>query len=205
MKRGRTFLVLSVLFLLVSFLPTQWFLPRWLEFTRSHDLGPGEIGIRTINMFYGSSIQLRVSISGANKDVFFYITDSHGEVVFDAGRIYDGYSLDWSSPTIGSLRLNFDNTMSWISHKYVTYSLKVFHYKPLFLLPGIGLLILAIFQIFREEKFIQKIKKLVVKEPETLDIVCEYCGTAYDKALEKCPRCGSPRKKVRVSRKKRAC
>ena len=191
-----------MLLLILSFLPTQRLLPRWFDYHGSHDLGPGNIDGPTVDLFFGSAIELNVSISGANKDIFFYITDSHGKVIFDAGRIYDGYSLDWSSPEIGALKLNFDNTMSWVSHKYVDYSLEVFHYKPLFLLLGIGLLILAIFQIFREEQFLRKIKKMIAKEPEALDIVCEYCGTAYDKDLDKCPRCGSPRKKVRVSSKK---
>jgi hypothetical protein len=202
LKKGRVVFVLSILFLIVSFLPTNLFLPRWSSSAGSYDLAPGNVNGPTVELFYGSLIELGVYISGANKDVYFYITDSHGKRVFDAGRIYDGYYLKWHSPTIGSFKLNFDNSMSWVSHKGVNWSFHLFHYKPLFLFLGLGLLVLAVLQMVREEKVIDKIRKFMVKETESLVVECEYCGATYNKTLDKCPECGA-RKKVSISRKKK--
>lgn len=178
----------------MSFLPIHWILPKWSSSAGSYDLGPGNVNGPTADLFYGSLVELDVSISGANRDVYFYITDSHGRRVFDAGRIYDGYHLEWQARAFGSFRLNFDNTMSWVSHKYVNWSFQVFHYNSLFFFLGIGLLILGILQIFREEKIIHEIKKFIFKEPETLVVVCQYCGSTYSKNLDKCPSCGAPKK-----------
>jgi len=188
----------------MSFLPIHRILPRWSNSAGSYDLGPGNANGPTVDLLYGSLVELDVSISGANKDVYFYITDSNGRRVFDAGRIYDGYHLEWQATAFGSFRLNFDNTMSWFSHKYVNWSYEVFHYKTLFCFLGIGLLILGTLQIFREEKVIHKIKKFIFKEPETLVIECQYCGNTYSKTLDKCPHCGASQKKVRTPRKEKA-
>jgi len=91
LKKGRLALGLAIIFLIVSFSPTNWFLPRWFETTGYYDLGPGAISGPTLVAFYKSVFEVDVEVSGANRDVFFYITDSNGDVVFDAGRIYDGY------------------------------------------------------------------------------------------------------------------
>jgi ribosomal protein L37E len=187
----------------MSFLPIHRILPRWSNSAGSYDLGLGNVNGPTVDLLYGSLVELDVLISGANKDVYFYITDSNGRRVFDVGRIYDGYHLEWQATAFGPFRLNFDNTMSWVSHKYVNWSYGVFHYKTLFFFLGIGLLILGTLQIFREEKVIHKIRKLIFKEPETLVTECQYCGNTYSKTLDKCPHCGAFPKKVRIPRKEK--
>ena len=201
MKRGQVLFVLSVALLTISFFPIHGFLPKWSDSSGSYDLGPGNVNGPNVYLFYGSMVELDVSISGANKDVFFYITDSNRRVVFDAGTVYDGYHLEWYAPTFGTYRLNFDNTMSWISHKYVDWSFQVFQYRTLFFFLGVGLLILGILQIIREEQVIYKIKKLIFKEPESPVTECEYCGTLYNRTLDKCPNCSAPRKRVRKEKK----
>lgn len=193
LKRGRVLFGLSIVFIIVSFLPVHRFLPEWSQTTGYYDLGPGHVNGPTVELFYLSTIELNVGITGSNKDVFCYITDSSGEVIFDAGRIYDGYHLVWDAPTIDSFRINFDNTMSWFSNKQVGWSCKVFHYKTLFLFLGIGLLILGSLQIFREENVIHRIKNFLFKEPEPTEVECKYCGTIYSKTLHKCPHCGARR------------
>ena len=193
---------LAVILLILSFLPVHRFLPTWSNHSGDYDLGPGNVNGPTVYLFYGSIVDLDVSISGANKDVFFYITDSEGDRILDAGTIYDGYHLEWEAPTIGSFRFHFSNTMSWVSHKYVTWSYTVSHYKGLFLILAIGLLILGIGQMFREERVIPRIKGFLFKEPEPTEVECEYCGTIYSKTLHKCPTCGALRKRS-IPREKR--
>lgn len=192
----------SVVILIVSFLPTNRFLPKWSSSAGSYDLGPGKVNGPTVYLSYRSVVELDVSISGANKDVYFYITDSHGRRILDAGRIYDGYHLEWYAPAIDSYRLNFDNTMSWVSHKYVNWSFQAFHYNSFFFFLGIGLLIVGFLQMLREEKVIQRVKEFLFKGPETLVVECQYCGATYSKTFEKCPNCGAP-EKVNVLRKEK--
>lgn len=203
MKKGQVLFAVSIAVLIISFLPTHWFLPKWSNSAGSYDLAPNNINGPTLGLFYGSLVELDVSISGANNDVFFYITDSSGRRILDAGRIYDGYHLEWNAPAIGSFRLNFDNTMSTFSHKYVNWSFEVFHYGALLFFVGIGLLIVGILQIVREEKIISRIKRFLVKEPETLVVECEYCGETYSKTLDKCPHCSARKKATRASKKKK--
>ncbi len=197
MKRGQLLFAISVVLLIISFLPIHGFLPKWSDSSGSYDLGPGNVNGPNVYLFYGSLVVVDVSISGANRDVFFFITDSDGKVVLDAGRVYDGYHLEWQAPTFGSFRLNFDNTMSLFSHKYVNWSFQVFHYKTMFYFLGIGLLILGILQIIREEHVIFRVRKFIFKEPESPDTECVYCGTLYSKTLDKCPNCNAPRKRTR--------
>ncbi len=180
--------------LIVSFLPTGRFLPEWSSSTGQYDLAPNHVAGPSLYLYYKSMIELDVAISGANKDVYFYITDSKGRRVLDAGRIYDGYHLEWQAPVMDSYRLNFDNSMSVISHKFVNWSLSVFHYNTLFLFLGIGLLIVSVLQIVREEKVTQRVKNLFSRKPVSQVIQCTYCGATYNKTLDKCPNCGAPRK-----------
>ena len=194
LKRGRKILIISVVILVVSFIPMNWLLPEWWNSGGYYDLGPGAVDGPIMHLPYLGLVELRVSISGANRDVYFYITDSNDKRVFDAGRVYDGYHLEWYAPFIGSYKLNFDNTMSWTSHKYVNWSTQLSYYRTLFFLLGGGLLIIGIIQILREEKAYQKIKARLFKEPESTVKACQYCGVTIDKTLHKCPHCGAPQK-----------
>jgi len=193
---------LSIVLLILSFFPTNKFLPKWFQYTGYYDLGPGNVNGPTMELFYGSTLELNVAIEGANRDVFFYITDSKGKRIYDAGRIYDGYHLVWNAPSVDSFRLNFDNTMSWFSHKQVGWSIKVYCYNILFLAFGISLLIIGIIQIIREENAIQRLKGYFFKEPEPTEVECAYCGTIYSKTLHNCPHC-SAKRKVDIPRKRK--
>jgi len=194
LKKGRVLLALSVVFIITSYLPTNRFLPEWSSSTGSYDLGPGNVNGPTVYLLYNGIVESDVSISGANQDVYFYITDSSGRRVLDVGRIYDGYHLEWRAPGIDSYRLDFDNTMSLVSHKYVNWSFQVFHYNTLFFFLGIILLVIGTLQIIREEEIVQRVKGILFKEPESQVVECQYCGTIYAKTLDKCPRCGATKK-----------
>lgn len=194
MKRGLVLVVVGIALLIVSFLPLHWVLPDWIVSSGSYDLEPGGIGGPSLNLFFGSHLKMDTVISGANNDVYFYITDSSGVRIFDAGRIYDGYHLDLDLVGLGSFSLNFDNTMSWFSHKFVIWSIGISYYEGLFLALGVLLLLPGVVQIWREEKVTDRIKKLLFKQPEGPHWKCEYCGSLYDKTLLHCPKCDGPRK-----------
>lgn len=203
MKKGRVLFALSIIFIIMSYLPTNRLLPEWSGSTGFYDLGPGNVNGPTVYLLYNGIIESDVSISGANRDVYFYITDSYGKRVLDVGRIYDGYHLEWRAQGIDLYRLNFDNTMSLVSHKYVNWSFQVFHYNTLFFFLGIVLLVIGTLQVIREEKIVQKVKGILFKEPESQVVECQYCGTTYSKTFDKCPHCGAPKKaQVRTKEKK---
>lgn len=74
----------------------------------------------------------------------------NGEGVFDAGTISGTYHLERTEATFGSFKLDFDNSMSWYTHKQVNWSLKESHYNTLFFFLGIGILILSVLPIWGE-------------------------------------------------------
>jgi len=150
-------------------LTLEHYLPEWSNISDSYEVMPGSVHGLNVDLFYQSSIELDVTISGANKVIDFYLTNSEEEVVFDVRRILYREQISWRSPSIDSYLLNFDNTMSWTTGKSLTYTLKLYHYNFLFLVIGLILLILGVFQTIREEKVIQHIKNIVKKEPESLD------------------------------------
>jgi hypothetical protein len=151
-------------------------------------------------MPFESVAVLDISVDGANRDVYFYITDSPAKRVFDAGRVYNGYHLEWKSTSFSSYTFNFDNTMSIFSHKQVSYTLQIYPYSTILLFLGMSLLLGSIWQISREEKVVSRVKGFLFKKPEPLDLTCEYCGETYNKTLDKCPNCGA-RKRIKSQRK----
>ena len=159
MKASFWLFVLAVALLTVSFLPTNRLLPEWAHSSGFYDLKANEINGPTLYLVYGSVVEIDVTISGGNDDLYFYIKNADGERVFDAGTISGTYHLERTETALGSLKLNFDNSMSWFTHKQVTWSLKESHYNTLFLFLGISMLIFGASMIGREKEeeiFIRK-------------------------------------------------
>jgi len=196
MKKGRWLLILSIAFLVASFLPLHLFLPRISMLTGNYDLAPSNINGPSMFVPFRSVVILDLNVDGANRDVYFYVTGASTERVFDAGRVYNGYHLEWTSTGFSSYTFNFDNTMSVISHKQVSYTLQLYPYATILLFLGIFLLLGSIWQIITEENVISKLRGFLFKKPEPLNVTCEYCGETYGKALDKCPYCGA-RKKIK--------
>jgi hypothetical protein len=191
MKKGRWLLILSIIVLVVSFLPLHLFLPGLFVETGTYDLAPGNVNGPSLFMPLGTVAVLDLNVDGANRDVYFYITGSSAERVFDAGRVYSGYHLVWTSTSFSSFRFNFDNTMSWVSHKQVSYTIQIYPYATILLFLGIVLFLVALWQIMREENVFSRIKGFLFKKPESPNVTCEYCGGTYNKTLDKCPHCGA--------------
>lgn len=195
MKKGRLVLVLAIALLIASFLPLHQFLPALSSESGSYDLAAGGVNGPSAFMWYQSVSRLEVNIDGANKDVYFYITDTAGRHVLDAGRVYNPYNLEWRSQSFSSYRFNFDNTMSLFSHKYVDYTLRIYPYSTMLLFSGIALFLVAIWMMMKEENVVSKLRNVFFGKPESVDVTCSYCGTVYDLKLEKCPHCGARKKR----------
>jgi len=152
MKEGRWLLILGITALVISFLPMHLLLPELVLMTGSFDLAPGGVRGPTLFVPLNSVAILDFTIDGLEQDVYFYITGGSSDRIFDAGRVYDRYHLEWASPGFSSYTFNFDNTMSSVNHKQVTYNLRVYPYSTIFLFLGIVLVVVAVLQIVREER-----------------------------------------------------
>ena len=145
-------------------LTLEHYLPEWSNISDSYEIPPRHVYGLNVDLFYQSSIELDVTIGGGDRIIDYYLTNSQEKVVFDVRRIHGEEQIRWRSPSIDSYILNFDNTMSWFTYKSLTYTLKVYHYNFLFVVIGLILLILGVFQTIKEEKAIQRIKNIVKKE-----------------------------------------
>jgi len=173
MKKGRWLLILGIIILVVGLQSLHLLLPGLILMTGSFDLAPSNVSGPSLFVPLSSMTVLDLSVDGANRDVFFYITKGSAERVLDAGRVYDGYHLEWTSPSFSSYTFNFDNTMSLTSHKQVTYDLQVYPYSTIFLFLGLILLVGAVLQIVREEKVVSRVKSYLFKQPESQHVACE--------------------------------
>jgi hypothetical protein len=152
-------------------------------------------------MPFESVAVLDLSVDGANRDVYFYITGASTERVFDAERVYNGYHLEWTSTSFSSYTFNFDNTMSWYSHKQVSYTLQIYPYSTVFLFLGIFLFLGSVWQIAKEERIVSRVKGFLFKQPESQYVACEYCGATYSKTLDKCPHCDAKKRSKPLEKK----
>jgi len=107
----------------------------------------------SLYMTLGSQVKGQVDISGANNDIYFYILDSAGQRVFDADRVYNSYALYWEAPKNDYFRFVFDNSMSWITTKHVSWSFSLYYYTVIFWIVGIIFLFIAVAFLLREEVF----------------------------------------------------
>ena len=198
MRKWYLFLIFSIVCIILSILPTHYFLPRMENYSGNYDLGPGNSNGQSIYLFYGTTFVLDISVQGANKDIYFYITDQEGNHIFEAGTVYDGYHLEiiHYKSLIDRYTFHFDNGMSLLSHKIVDYTLQVFPYPIIFIVAAITLIIITIVLIFKEEKVMEKLMNKLHREKEPTENTCEYCDTVYSKSLHKCPNCGAFRKKL---------
>jgi len=75
------------------------------------------------NLNQGVRFSGSLSISGgANNDINFWITNPHGTVVVNLGRVNNGGLFDFTAQESGAYTLHFDNGFSWFSSKVVTLS-----------------------------------------------------------------------------------
>lgn len=134
-------MIISIAIFVISFLPTH-LLPAWSTSNGDVSVTPPSPQSVSLYMTLGSQIKGEVDISGANNDIYFYILDSAGQRVFDAGRVYNSYVLCWEAPKNDHFRFVFDNSMSWITTKHVSWSFSLYYYTTVLWI--VSLLLLAI-------------------------------------------------------------
>jgi hypothetical protein len=150
MKKWIPLLILAVILFVVSFLPLH-LLPAWEGSSGSTSVSPSSPRSVSLHMTFGSQVEGRIQISGANNDIYFYILDSAGRRVFDAGRIYNNYAFYWQAPKNDYFRFTFDNSMSWISTKNVNWSFSIYYYTLVLWIAGAILLAIAIVLLIKNE------------------------------------------------------
>jgi hypothetical protein len=113
-------------------------------------------------MTLGSQVKGQIDISGANNDIYFYILDSAGHKVFDAGRVYNSYTVYWEASGNDYFRFVFDNSMSFVTTKHVNWSFSLYYYTVILWITGFIILVVAVAFLLRDEVF-QKVKQDVRK------------------------------------------
>ena len=191
MKRWTTLLVVSIIFFILSLVPTHLFLPGWASSESSCVLPPDNVCGPSTSLYLGSTIVLDVRITGANKDIYFYITNAEGRGILNPGRIYDGYHLEWQQTSFGSVRLNFDNSMSYFSTKTVTWDLITYHYGTTFGLLAALVFVIGLIYMEKESRILSQLRRKAKPQPESTTVKCLYCNTTYDRKLANCPHCGA--------------
>ena len=117
-----------------------------------------------LNLTKGQSFYASLSIDGGS-DMFFYIFDPSGETVLVSNQISDGRNFMFTAEKDGLYTLTFDNSISDINPKTVTFSYSIsaplilgfelFHFSLLVVLIGIDL-ILAGLLVYHWGKFPEK-------------------------------------------------
>ena len=176
-------LIIGIAILLLSFLiPWDMFLPPWnVAQGSSWHISPGVIGTVQIGLFWGSVVHGKIWCYGANNDIDFRIKNSGNRVVFNPGRIYNGYEFRWQAWSNDIYQFEFDNTISWVTTKDVGYLIYSYYYFHAFLLVGTILIVVGFFLILKEG---------IKTKPREARFFCRYCGTENIQGTIYCKRCG---------------
>jgi hypothetical protein len=137
LKKGVLVLTIGIIFMFLSFLPWDMFLPPW-KVMQNKDwvVDSGKEIVFQLELLWGDAIQGQIWCNGGNDDVCFLITDSGNNICLNPGRVYNGHRFMWHVPYNGIYSFKFDNTFSE-SSKDVGYSLASYYYKHVFLLIGV--------------------------------------------------------------------
>lgn len=183
LQRGFLVLILGIVIFSLSFLvPWDMFLPPWnITQDSSWKISPGVVGIVQINLFWGASVHGKIWCYGGNNDIDFRITNSRNHVVFDPGRIYNGYEFRWQAWSNDVYQFKFDNTISLFTTKDVGYLVYSYYYLHTLLIVGTILIITGVFLILKEA---------MKTKPKEDRFFCRYCGTENIKGAEYCRKCG---------------
>jgi len=168
-----------------------------------------------VSLDAGENFSGSISISGgANNDIDFWITDPHGSVVLNLGRVKQGTSFQFYAQESGAYTLHFGNTFSWFSTKTVSLSFDVSYdigsltkaYGDFFWLV-LGVIITSVFlgsvAFYYYRKSVPGTKvssgvseyKSDTRQVLEKGIFCAFCGTEnIDEAIY-CRKCG---KKMRA-------
>lgn len=146
------------------------------------DLTSGDVGKLHLYAKQGSKIKLDVSIQGVDKGISFYMTDYKGEIVFNAGRIYDQQQIEWSASSDG-VWFVFDNEVSLSNVKNIIYSISIRVVpQPIFSAAGVSLsILLGVLLIYRKK---DTILSWGIEEQYSLDYLREHFDSTFDESQE---------------------
>ena len=150
MKKWAILLIVSIVILLFSLAPTH-LLPSWISISGNFSVSPLSPESVSQYMTFGSQVKGHFDISGGNKDLYFYILDSAGNIVFDAGTIYTGHTLYWEAQKNDYFRFVFDNRLSWLTTILVSWNLHFYYYTISLYVVGFVILAIAIILLVKNE------------------------------------------------------
>ena len=100
----------------------------------------------TFNLDEGDIFSGSLAISGgANNDINFWITDPHGNIIVNLGRVSQGTTFEFTAKSSGAYTLHFDNSFSIFSTKQVNLSYDIKH--PSYINNSILFIIIGIISI----------------------------------------------------------
>ncbi|KAG2478122.1 MAG: conserved exported protein of unknown function [Nitrosopumilales archaeon] len=105
----------------ISQIPLPLGTTRVEEFTVS----PGEVRILTINLKSGDRVGGSFAISGGNNDVNFWVADPAGRFIISKQGVTGGKDFSFTASREGLHHINYDNSFSIITSKYVSLSYTV--------------------------------------------------------------------------------
>ena len=182
-KRGRFLLTISVsiaILIIISHIVMPPISGSSKEKSGFLDLTSGDVEKLHLYAKQGSKIKLDVSIQGVDKGISFYMTDYKGEIVFNAGRIYDQQQIEWSASSDGVWFI-FDNEVSLSSVKNIIYSISIRAVpQPNFSAVGVGLSILSGLLLMYRKK--DTILSWGIEEQYSLDYLREHFYSDFDES-----------------------
>ena len=158
-KKGLLLLLLSIILLILAFLPLHLILPAQTTTTGSYRLSVNDVNGPTLSLptFYVSvlDVEIEKQIGGV---ALFYISDSDGAVLYIENGFQNGYQLEWKTNRIfDTYTFNFEYLYGGFDKDpflVLSYTLKGYPYALIFLISGFLFLFLGIIQILREQDII---------------------------------------------------
>jgi hypothetical protein len=182
-RRGTIILIAGIAILFLSFLvPWDMFLPPFqVEQRFEWQINPNVVGIFPRDLIWGTCVHGTIYCSGANDDIDFSITDSGDHVLFNPGRIYNGYKFRWQVPSNDIYHFKFDNTISWVTTKTVGYWIELYYYFHILLLVGTIATIVGVYFA---------VKGAIKMATKKNKVLCKHCGTMNLEGAIYCTECG---------------
>ena len=100
-----------------------------------------------INLTADMVIQGKIDVSPKSHDIYFYITNSTGGLMFNGGKINGTYSFEWSAPIDDKYYMFFDNRFNNMTSLNINWEIKFFLPDYLSALLFLGGAVIAVFGI----------------------------------------------------------
>lgn len=150
LKKGFLVLIVGIIFVFLSFIPWDMFLPAWnVMHGRNLIINSGTERVLQVDLLWGATVQGQIWCYGENNDIDFLVTDSSGNICLNPGRVYNEHRFKWYVPYNDIYSLKLSNTFS-LSSKDVGYLIFSYYYMHVFLISGAMLVAIGLFLTLRE-------------------------------------------------------